>query len=131
MDSKYFPLSSRQLDIYFDQIAYPDTPVYNIGGFLIMYGEVDFNLLEKAIQQLVAESDAFRLLFAMQNNEPVQFINNKIKGLLSFIDYSNSHKSNELTQTYLNQQFSIAFDISSAKPLWQFVLFKELHKRFK
>jgi amino acid adenylation domain-containing protein len=125
MSRKYFSLASNQKDIWFDQLAYPDTAVYNIGGYLIISGEVNIALLESSIEQLVAESDAFRLLFRVEADKPVQIIDENIKGQLTFIDYSDSFQAEDLSLNYLTEQFSIAFDINSVKPLWQFVLVKE------
>jgi len=143
MSSQTFPLASNQKDIWFDQLAYPDTAVYNIGGYLIIYGDVNFALLESSIKQLVSESDAFRLvsesdafrlLFKLKGRkkgrQAVQFIDDDIKGKLTFIDYSDSADSKELTKEYLHRQFSTAFDVNSLKPLWQFVLVKEQSDKY-
>jgi hypothetical protein len=54
--SASLPLATNQRDVWFDQAAYYDSPVYNIGGSFCFDGEIDHKLLEKAINQLVMEN---------------------------------------------------------------------------
>ncbi|MEK8019803.1 MAG: condensation domain-containing protein, partial [Candidatus Parabeggiatoa sp.] len=59
---KHYPLSSPQLDFWFDQILHPDVPLYNIGGYVRIEGPIDPTIFEKALNQVIAENDALRIM---------------------------------------------------------------------
>ncbi|EGH35424.1 amino acid adenylation, partial [Pseudomonas syringae pv. japonica str. M301072] len=46
--------------IWFDQIANPELPYYNIGMVLEIKGELDAPLFEKALQLVVDRHDSLR-----------------------------------------------------------------------
>ncbi|HSX60572.1 MAG TPA: amino acid adenylation domain-containing protein, partial [Tahibacter sp.] len=53
-----FPLTLTQRDIYLDQLHAPDSPRYNIGGYIRM-ARVDVERLQRAHARLVQSHDAF------------------------------------------------------------------------
>ena len=53
-------LSMVQQDIYFDQLHFPNSPVYNIGGYIDL-PRIDVARLTQAHQYLVQQHDAFGL----------------------------------------------------------------------
>jgi hypothetical protein len=55
-----FPLTLAQQDIYFDQLHAPDSPRYNIGGY-IRFDAVDVQRLQDAHARMVEGHDAFGL----------------------------------------------------------------------
>ena len=67
-----FPLSSVQREIWFDQLLYPDTPVYNIGGYLRIDGDINPDIFHRALTQLVKENDILRLRPVLKDDIPFQ-----------------------------------------------------------
>lgn len=61
MSTKSFPLAHNQLDIWYDQAAYPENPLYNIGGTLSLHGSIHYAALNQSIKQLVKENTALNL----------------------------------------------------------------------
>ncbi|MCP4986800.1 MAG: hypothetical protein GY928_12340 [Colwellia sp.] len=53
IEQKTFPLTSNQRDIWFDQAIHPDIPLYNIGGYVRINGDIDPAIFKQAIIQLV------------------------------------------------------------------------------
>lgn len=51
--TKHYPLSSPQLDFWFDQILHPEVPLYNIGGYVRIEGAIDPAQFEKALNQVI------------------------------------------------------------------------------
>ncbi len=41
-----FSLASNQRDVWYDQAAYYNSPVYNIGGYFSFDDKIDFSLLD-------------------------------------------------------------------------------------
>lgn len=68
----FFPLSSVQREIWYEQTLYPDTPIYNIGGYFQFKGAVDVERLRQAIRLLVQETEALRLRIALREEGPTQ-----------------------------------------------------------
>jgi amino acid adenylation domain-containing protein len=54
-------LTVAQAGIWLDQCLFPGRPIYNIGGFLAIRGDLHFDLLDAALRQTVAESPSLRL----------------------------------------------------------------------
>ncbi|NWA85873.1 non-ribosomal peptide synthetase [Pseudomonas sp. D2002] len=55
-----FPLTAAQQDIWLDQLRVGDSPLYNIGGYVDFAGAVDPDLIQRAVERLVAKHDALR-----------------------------------------------------------------------
>ncbi|MGF6097861.1 amino acid adenylation domain-containing protein [Pseudomonas sp. 18175] len=58
--SASFPLTSAQQDIWLDQLRAGDSPLYNIGGYVDFAGPVVPQLMQRAVEHLVAKHDALR-----------------------------------------------------------------------
>ncbi len=67
-----YPLSSVQYDIWFDHCLFPDTPLYNVGCYSQINGELDLHLFRQAITLLVKENDALRMVLTERDNTPFQ-----------------------------------------------------------
>ena len=55
-----FPLTAAQQDIWLDQLRVGDSPLYNIGGYVDFAGAVEPDLIQRAVERLVAKHDALR-----------------------------------------------------------------------
>ena len=58
--SSSFPLTAAQQDVWLDQLRAGDSPLYNIGGYVDFAGPVVPELIQRAVEQLVARHDALR-----------------------------------------------------------------------
>jgi len=111
------PLASNQRDVWYDQATYPNSPVYNIGGYLCIEGEINLNLLEKATNQLVAESDALRLTIYQENENILQSVTNKNTVTLEFVDFSTTENPNLSSHEWLEHTFQQPFLLEQKKKL--------------
>ncbi|MBF0266423.1 MAG: amino acid adenylation domain-containing protein, partial [Gammaproteobacteria bacterium] len=121
-------LASNQQDIWFDQAAYPDTPIYNIGGCFIFSGYMDSTLLEKCIELLIAENDTFRLRFKQKENVIEQYIDQSISGKMDVLELHDLPEKQIIDK--FHQIFKVPFSIASKEPLWQFVLAKQSENKY-
>lgn len=124
------PLASNQRDVWYDQATYPNSPVYNIGGYLCIKGEINHTLLEKATCQLVTESDALRLVIYQENGNVFQSVTNKNTVDLEFIDFSNAENPKLSSHKWLNHSFQQPFLLEQKNSLSQFTLIKESAERY-
>ncbi|HEX3043334.1 MAG TPA: amino acid adenylation domain-containing protein, partial [Bacillota bacterium] len=70
----YHPLTHPQKRVWYLEKLYPNTSLYNLGGPSRLKGEVDFDLLEEAINIFVQRNDALRLRFIEEGGEGKQYV---------------------------------------------------------
>ena len=74
MTGDRLPLSEAQLGIWIGQQLDPDSAVFNTAEYSDIRGAVDVDALVAAIGQVVAETEAVRVLFAEDRTGPVQLL---------------------------------------------------------
>lgn len=123
-------LSEIQQAIWYDQIARPQSPVYNIGGRLMIYGPVNYGLLKQALQRLVNQNQALRLGIDYGNGLPRQFVRPHIAVELPFIDMSGHVDPQAAAADWLQDHFRLAFTIGEDAVYWQFALLKISNRQY-
>ena len=68
------PLSAAQLGIWFAQRIDPSASTYNIGEYIEIEGSIDPILFERALEQVVCETEALGLRIAEPAGEPWQVV---------------------------------------------------------
>jgi hypothetical protein len=69
-----YPLTRAQKKIWNIEKLFPYTPVHNIGGFIQMTGNIDYNALHKAISECFKINDSLRLRFVETDNGVRQYL---------------------------------------------------------
>ncbi|OQY53859.1 MAG: hypothetical protein DRR08_12170 [Candidatus Parabeggiatoa sp. nov. 2] len=120
---KHYPLSSPQLDFWFDQILHPNVPLYNIGGYVRIEGPIDPSLFEKALNHVIAENDALRIILHEGESLPTQTFAENIHLKLDFHDFSETENAHELALEWIQREFVKPFQLYDGL-LFQFALCK-------
>src|SRR5262249_20260602 len=68
------PLSAAQLGIWFGQRINPSTFVYNIGEYIEIEGSIEPVLFERALGQVVFETETLRAQILEQDGAPGQVV---------------------------------------------------------
>jgi len=113
-----YPLSSSQQDIWFDQLLHPDVPLYNIGGYLRIDGPINLALFEKALNQVILENDALRLILQEGETLPTQTVADPVPLQLNFYDFSETANAHQSAQKWMETEFVKPF------PLYNQLLFQ-------
>ena len=77
MDNKNnleYKLTNPQESIWLINSFYENTNVSNICGTLLIHEKVNFDLLNKAVNQVIQENDAMRINFELKEGEPYQYV---------------------------------------------------------
>lgn len=106
-----YPLSSVQRDVWLDQMAHPNVPFYNIGGYLRIDGHVDPVVFEKALRRVIKKNDAFRIVLHNGNPLPVQEFRGDGDFEIPFIDFSNEESPMQKAEAWMHEQFVRPFDL--------------------
>ena len=71
---EYLKLTTGQLGVWRDQELDLDNPLYNVGEYLEIRGDLDVGRFEAALRHVVREVEAFHLRFAGDDPEPRQHV---------------------------------------------------------
>jgi len=124
-------LTENQKAIWYDQIARPHSPVYNIGGYLLIYGHVDKDLLQQAIQYLVTENPILRTRIThTRNGQLITSVKSKQAVEFPFLDFSTAQDPTFEANEWLSARFTEAFDVDGDGCYWQFALLKLAERKF-
>ncbi len=118
-----YPLSSTQREILFDQLLHPDVPLYNIGGYLRIDGPIDPKVFEKALNQMIQDNDALRILLHEGESLPTQTFAENVHFKLDYYDFSTQKNAHQSALQWMKQEFAKPFQLYD-RLLFQFALLK-------
>ena len=122
-------LTLPQQDVYYEQLLYPDAPIYNIGAKTIIHGTISYELLNKAYIALINQHDAYRSYIVASEDMVTMQTHEYYDGALKYIDMSLSDEAEKQANDYIQEQFSQPFAIHKDKQLHRFALIK-VHDTF-
>ncbi|MEM6684656.1 MAG: amino acid adenylation domain-containing protein [Bacteroidota bacterium] len=122
-------LTLPQQDIYFEQLLYPDEPIYNIGAKIAIEGDIDVDIFKKAYQELITQHDAYRSVVINDIQNPRIKIVKDHNSELGLLDFSNESNPKEAATNYMQATFGKAFDFNTGELLHKFELIK-IHDTF-
>lgn len=118
MNGERLPLSLSQQEVWLDQRAWPGSTHLNIGGAGFIDGPFDLALFRQALQQLVGESDALRLVPLAEGG---QLLLAEWPAELEMVDVSAAAEPLQAMRNWWTQRIAepFAFD---GRPPWRFAL---------
>ena len=117
-------LTLPQQDIYFEQLIYPNEPIYNIGANIRIEGNIDHDIMSQAYIALINQHDAYRSILKGNLLATEITMMPSCNKPLEFIDFSQEANAATLAHEYMHSDFKIAFDITAEEVLFKFVLIK-------
>ena len=128
-NNSMFRLSTAQLGIWFAQQLNPSSPAYNIGEYLEIHGPVDAALFERALRQVVAETEALRVQIIERAGDPWQLIGPPPSWSMPIIDVSAEADARAAAESWMQVDLARPIDPTRA-PLFGYALFKASDTRF-
>ncbi len=119
MDKKLYELSNPQTSIWDTEQFYYGTNINNICGTAIISNVLNFNILKKAIENVIQKNDSFKIRFIKKNNVLKQYIDSSISTEIELVSLKNKEEISNLEQKLLCQVFKI-----TEEPIFKFVIFK-------
>ncbi|AMP97965.1 amino acid adenylation protein [Pedobacter cryoconitis] len=116
-------LTLPQQDIYFEQLLFPNEPIYNIGARISIKGYLDKEKFEQAYIALIQQHDAYRCHLKEVHDNVEMLITDKIRQL-EFIDFSFKENKETAVLDLMQQEFKNPFSIEKDIFLYRFVLIK-------
>lgn len=117
-------LTLPQQDIYFEQLLFPNEPVYNIGAKIEIKGVVNIEIFKRAYVALIDQHDAYRsIIVKKEENVGIQIVADH-QSELGFIDFSDFENPTEQANLYMQKEFMKPFDLLKGSLLHIFTLVK-------
>jgi amino acid adenylation domain-containing protein len=117
-----YPLSSYQKDVWLEQRLYPGKPIYNIGGYIEIQGELDCNILAEAFESVVENNPIMQVVIKQENELDYQEIVAITNCLLPVYDFSECKNAKQFSLDWINKEFIKPFGFN--EHLFQFALLK-------
>ncbi len=124
-----FPLSSAQLGIWFAQRLNPSSAAYNIGEYLEIRGDIAPAVFERALRQVVAESETLCVRITEREGQPRQIVDRTFGWPLPVIDLSSESDPRTIAETWMRSDLAQPVDPVRG-PLFSFALFKSSDNLF-
>lgn len=118
---EYYPLTHPQKGIWYTEKMYPGTSIGNIAATLKIHGNINYDILENAINLFVKNNEAVRLQITEKDNEPYQYFVDFKYSQLEFYDFTS--KNSEEFFAWDKKQTERPFELLDNK-LFYFALVK-------
>ncbi|UWY30359.1 amino acid adenylation domain-containing protein [Flavobacterium sp. TR2] len=117
-------LTLPQQDVYFDQLLFPNEPIYNIGAKIEIKGIINIEIFKKAYVELINQHDAYRSIIIKDEDDIRIKIVEEHQSELGFIDFSKHENAIDDANFYMQQEFMKPFDLLKGTLLHIFTLVK-------
>ncbi|WP_455356991.1 amino acid adenylation domain-containing protein, partial [Streptomyces sp. SYSU K217416] len=94
-------LMAGQLGVWHAQELNPNSPIYNMGEYLEIHGNVDADLFETAVRKSVQELDCFHLRFEATAEAPRQYFDLRSDWLFHMIDVSGEEDPRSSAESWM------------------------------
>ena len=119
MNRKLYDLTNPQMNIWAAEQYYNNTAVNNVGGTVLLKAKLNFNILQKAVANVLRKNDNFHIHITKENNVVKQYFafEEYVPAIVEIKNLQELHKvESELCQE--------SFDLLSSKQLFETKLFK-------
>ncbi|NMM55481.1 non-ribosomal peptide synthetase [Paenibacillus aquistagni] len=118
------PLTQPQERILYTQQIHPESPMFNIGGIILIHGSTNLKILIKAINLTIKLNDAFRLqLTHSSEGKPTQYLVDKPVECTEIIDFSRRAMPQACMERFFQKRFEKKIGLFNG-PLYEFSVFK-------
>ena len=125
MSKTTFRLHPAQQDVFIDQLINVNSPQYNIGGYIVLKGPLNKELLKQTISNAPAIFDAFRMRFDMNAPDLVGYLDDSFETFqLGETDLSGKPHATEYAKAWMQERMNTVFQLKQDSCLFEQVLLK-------
>ena len=117
-------LTLPQQDIYFEQLMFPEDPIYNIGAKIVINGTIVYDILNDAYLALINQHDTYRSSINLSDDEVTMKTIGKYVSTLEFVDFSSLQNADIEANEFMQKRFETPFELTSDNILHKFILIK-------
>ncbi|MBW8687171.1 non-ribosomal peptide synthetase [Chitinophaga rhizophila] len=126
-------LTLPQQDVYFEQLLYPDEPIYNIGAKILIRGKIVPEIMNRAYIALIDQHDTYRSIIVQQGDEVHMQVLDSHDTVLEYVDFSRMPDADLKANDFMQTRFRKVFSFEDKQFLHKFMLIKvaeEVHYLF-
>ena len=116
-------LTAGQLGIWHHQRLQPESPIYNVGEYLEIHGDLNIEVFESALRHVISEVDAFHLRFHDEGEAVLQRIDKSNDWPVHFIDFSTEPDARAAAESWMRTDMRRQFDLREG-PIFSEAVFK-------
>ena len=125
MPIRAISLHPAQRDIYFDQLAHPDSPHYVTAGYIILKGDLHIPYFKAAVSDILGAHDIFRMRFDLRASIPTGYVTAEDAVIpLQEMDYSQHAAPDATARQWMQDQCNLPYDINKDAILFDQYLLK-------
>ncbi|MEJ7558100.1 MAG: non-ribosomal peptide synthase/polyketide synthase [Pedobacter sp.] len=125
MSDTHFPLHPAQQEVYTDQFLNMDSPLYNIGGYIVLRGKLDKAKFYETINSAPAVFDCFKLRFKLDKPDYLcHYEEDYTTYNLSELDFSKKENSEEEAKIWAQSRFNTPLLLNLDTPPFEQYLLK-------
>jgi len=117
-------LTLPQQDVYFEQLLYPDEPIYNIGAKISIKGPLSYEWMNRAYIALIDQHDTYRSTIVRKDDEVHMEVHAGHDTTLAYLDLSGECNAEEQAEELMQRQFREVFSFDNGALLHKFMLIK-------
>ena len=116
LQTTWLPMHPAQQEVYYDQLTNPESPHYNIGGYIVVHGALDRALVQRIVGQMPTTFDALRLLFDFNGLRPqCRFAPDYLPIPMPVIDFRQFDKPADEARHWMQQRFNAPFNLANER----------------
>ncbi|WP_143569680.1 non-ribosomal peptide synthetase, partial [Tenacibaculum agarivorans] len=116
-------LHLAQLEVYYGQLIDPQSPIYNMGGYVVLTGALDTALFKSVVASLSSVYDTYNYRYDFTGIEPMFHIGDHTEVHLNEIDFSQEESPEKVAKEWMQRRIDTAFDLTQDK-LYDYTLIK-------
>ncbi|WP_298516693.1 amino acid adenylation domain-containing protein [uncultured Kordia sp.] len=122
--SEMIQLTLPQQDVYFEQLLFPNDPIYNIGAKIKIEGTLETKIMQEAYRALLQQHNTYRSCISHANNT-ISFVElETYDDVLEIKDFSNETHPDSAANAYMQERFTQPFDLTTSGLLHKFILIR-------
>ena len=105
-----YRLSSYQRDIWLEQCMHPGKPIYNLGGYIRIKGNIDTKIFRDAMQQIINQNDTLRTRLMDRAGEAYLTILPELEYKAPYLDFSMKENPADFCVNWIKREFLKPFN---------------------
>ncbi|MEP6546414.1 MAG: amino acid adenylation domain-containing protein [Gammaproteobacteria bacterium] len=127
-DESLLPLSTGQMEVWHAQLLQPGSSIYNIGGYLAIDGPVDRAAFQRALRQVIDQTDSHHLIF-VETPVGLRAQISRRYADIPFLDFSAEADADSSALAWMHRTLNKPFDLFTG-PLFRHALLKISDERY-
>jgi nonribosomal peptide synthetase DhbF len=117
------PLSAAQTDVWTAQQLAPESVLFNVGGYIEIFGVLEHGAFEAAVRQALSEMDTHHFRFVETSDGPRQYIGEAARFELPLVDVSKESDPVAVAMERMQAALDLPFNLATG-PLYRYALIK-------